>query len=121
METALSGFRGAVREWTARQAGAEYPGALRFERVRRALAVRRASWAVAAAAAVVLLAFPVWKDARDKRLAAETAQADALLLERVDVQLSRPVPTSLEPLLKMFASEGRETNTNQQVKQGEMQ
>ena len=121
METALSGFRGAVKEWTARQAGAERPGSLRFERARRAQAVRRANWALAAAATVLMLAVPAWKDARDKRLAAEAAQADALLLERVNLQVSRPVPTSLEPLLKMFASEGSETNKNQHVKQGEMQ
>jgi hypothetical protein len=126
METVLSGFRGAVNEWTARQAGSERPASLRLEQARHAQAVRRASWAVATAATLVLLAVPAWKDARDKRLAAETARADALLLERVNFQVSRPVPTSLEPLLKMFASEGNrdgqgDVDMNQQMKEGDMQ
>jgi hypothetical protein len=118
METVLSGFRGAVREWTARQPGSEHPGSLPFEHARRSQVVRRASWVLATAAALVLLVIPVWKDARDKRLAAETARADALLLERVNFQISQPVPASLEPLLGTFASEANrggssEMDTNQ--------
>ena len=105
METALSGFRGAVREWSGRQAASECPDSLRFERARRARSVRRVQWTLVAAALAVLIAVPSWKDIRDKQRAEELDRADAALLEKVSYQLSQPVPAPLEPLEKMFVAE----------------
>ncbi len=106
LEDALKGFHDAVRNWAARQPGSECPG-MRFESAQRARTVRRARWALAATAALVLLAVPVWKTSVEKKRAAE-AEADARLLEQVSVQLSRPVPASLEPLSMVFVPEGNQ-------------
>jgi hypothetical protein len=51
-------------------------------------------WLLAAAAAVLLAAIPLYK-AREAR----QEQADALLLERVSTHVSRTVPQALEPLM----------------------
>ena len=101
-EGALKRFGGSVREWSAAQPGAQSPGAWRADRRWR---VRPLRWGLAAAALVVLAVIPVWKSARDRRIAAEAAQADAILMEQVDAQVSRTVPATLEPLANLMAWE----------------
>ncbi len=121
METAISGFRGDVRAWSARQAGGECPESLRFERARQARAARRVRWTLVAAALALLFAVPTWKDIRDKQRASETELADAALLEKVSYQLSQPVPAPLEPLQQMFVAQTAQdgssgVNANSQLK-----
>jgi hypothetical protein len=53
-------------------------------------------WPLAAAAAILLVGIPLYKAARDAR----QAEADALLLERVEAGVSRVVPAAMEPLLQ---------------------
>lgn len=62
-------------------------------------------WSLAVAALVVLAVIPAWKSARDRRIAAEAARADAILMEQVDAQVSRTVPVTLEPLVSLVAWE----------------
>lgn len=105
LESALKRFGGAVRERSAAQPGAQSPGAWQADRAVRQWRVRRLRWSLAAAALVVLAAIPVWKSTRDRRVAAEAARADAILMEQVDRQVSRTVPVSLEPLVNLVAWE----------------
>lgn len=61
--------------------------------------------ALAAAALLIAVAVPVWKDSHDRRHAAEQAKADVLLWQQVDEHITRPVPASLAPLLDLVAWE----------------
>jgi hypothetical protein len=98
LETTLAQFRGAVRAWS----GAVTPPAWR-------LPAARAPWfswtrlSLAAAALCVLLATPVYWNVRARARAEQAAEAraDALLLERVDSEISRAVPEPMEPLVSM--------------------
>lgn len=87
-------------EITARMLGAM--SELSFGRTdeRFVLSVRQSKaaawrWPLAAAAAILLTAFPLIKHSRDL----SRDQADALLLERVGDHVSRTVPQALEPLM----------------------
>jgi anti-sigma factor RsiW len=94
---ALSEFGGAVRCWSENQAHA-------------ALAVPRPSesrsWIAAHQfalalflAAVCILASIVWHGAEN------APSSDAVLLNQVDAQVSRAVPSSMEPLMKLVVQE----------------
>lgn len=63
-------------------------------------------WILATAALLLLIATPVYWNARQQR-AAEQARADELLLERIDASLSRSVPTSMEPLMQLISKENQ--------------
>jgi predicted anti-sigma-YlaC factor YlaD len=64
-------------------------------------------WILATAALALLVATPMYWNARQQR-AAEQAKADQLLLERVETGLSRAVPASMEPLLQLVSKEEKE-------------
>jgi hypothetical protein len=63
-------------------------------------------WILATAAVLLLIATPVYWNARQQR-AAEQARADELLLQRIDASLSRSVPTSMEPLMQLISKENQ--------------
>jgi hypothetical protein len=105
LESVLDAFGGAVREWGAAQPCGELPRAWQADRAARNWRMRRLRWSLAAACLVVLAAIPVWKNARDRRIAAEAARADAMLLEQVNRQVSRTAPAALEPLMNLVAWE----------------
>jgi anti-sigma factor RsiW len=96
LENTLAQFRGAVRDWS----GPAVPPAWQ-------LPASRAPWfswprlLLAAAALSILVALPVYWNSRAQERAAEAAQADALLLERVDSSISRAVPEPMEPLVSL--------------------
>jgi hypothetical protein len=71
-----------------------------YSRVRQTLP----RWILATAALSVLVAAPVYWNARQQR-DAEQAKADQLLLERVHAGLSRTVPASMEPLMQLISTE----------------
>lgn len=56
-------------------------------------------WAAAAMAVVALGAIPIVRDAREQQRATERDLADAVLMEKVNAALSRPVPRALSPLM----------------------
>ena len=100
MESAISMFRGAVRNWSDRQS---VGGAEQVWESRPRLMMRPMRWAMAAAALLILVAAPVYQGAREKQRRAEAARADALLLEQVDAEVSQAVPRTMEPLARLAA------------------
>jgi thiamine biosynthesis protein ThiC len=56
-------------------------------------------WALAAMVIVYLGAIPVYQNARQQQRETEQELADAMLMERVNAAVSRPVPRALSPLM----------------------
>lgn len=105
----LKEFRGAVRVWSEQQGGL----------ASRRLSVRSARfplvrWGAAAAVLALAAAAPFYYQARERSLRAEEAarqaRADAALLQQVDYDISRAVPTPLEPLEALIS---RSPNSSQ--------
>jgi hypothetical protein len=110
METALTQFRAAMRDWSGRQTGAPPPVAQAFRPV---FSPRR--WVLAAATLLVLSAVPTYRHLAEQR-AAERARQDTLLLEQVDSEISRAVPEPMEPLVKLV-SWGTGPTTSNKIKE----
>jgi thiamine biosynthesis protein ThiC len=98
-EAALSMFRSSVRQWSDRQGSPELASAWKAGRQR--FPVQPMRWALIAAALLMLVTIPIYQGAMEKQRRAETAKADALLLEQVDAGVSRAVPQPMEPLLRL--------------------
>jgi len=75
-----------------------------FVRAARRVAERVCSrplrWILVASALLVVLAVPIYRAVKTTQREAEMERADALLLERVDSELSRAVPAAMEPLVQ---------------------
>jgi hypothetical protein len=61
-------------------------------------------WILATAALSLVVAAPLYWNARQQR-AAEQSKTDELLLERVNAGLARTVPASMEPLMQLISRE----------------
>ena len=92
-QNAVAGFRDSLEQ-------SPVP-AVNYSRVRQTLP----RWILATATLSLLVAAPVYWNARQQRVA-DQAQADELLLERVHTGLSRAVPASMEPLMQ-FRPDGK--------------
>lgn len=97
---ALGDFRGAVRAWSDDQAGAyrthgalSTPGGVTAARSWRAS--HQFAWALLIAAVCIIASFVIPRHER------EPAPSDAVLLNQVDTEVSRTVPSSMEPLMKL--------------------
>lgn len=98
VETALAGFRAGARLWSESRQPIRWDAA-------RGPAPRRpgpARWAAVAAAALVVAAVPLYRGYVERRAEAQ-AKADAVLLEEVSADLSRPAPEPLEPLIQLVS------------------
>jgi hypothetical protein len=103
VQALLSDFRSAVSQWAEAQQP-DRPHA-RFARQTQWRVLR---WAPAVAAAAVVTVIPLYKSFQERERQAEAAQAaqaeqDAVLLERIDLQLSRTAPESLQPLMDLIS------------------
>lgn len=102
---ALAEFRGAVREASAgfqianrKQGGAWAPV--------------KALWAASAFAAVFAIAGVSTLFHAPRRSVPDDAITDAMLLSRIDTELSRAVPCPMEPLTKLVAWQGSPSESN---------
>jgi len=94
----LSGFRDALRNWSESQARAALAVHARPSESRSWIASHQLAMALLLAA-VCVLASLVWHGG-------ENAPAgDSVLLNQVDAQVSRTVPSSMEPLMKLVVQE----------------
>jgi predicted anti-sigma-YlaC factor YlaD len=107
METALARFGGSTRAWSERQALAR-PPARWMPAPSRPLWIAPARWAAVAAAAIVLTALPVYHG-YTRRQAAAQAKADAVLLDQIAADISRPAPEPLEPLIELISESSPST------------
>jgi hypothetical protein len=98
LQDALSSYKGFARDWGRDQAPAA-PSLSRLLRNTRPPA-RLARWVgMAAAAAVVILVLVFPRVDKPREPAADDPAQDALLLQRVNAQISRTAPIAMEPLL----------------------
>lgn len=94
---ALTHFRDSLHDAGEKNESPGLPGILAYEHQVRRVRLR---WVAAAAMVLVLAAVGSYPTARQQRRAAEQARADALVLERVNAGLARPVPRAMAPLFK---------------------
>lgn len=105
LEMLFAEFRSSVVAWSALQEGAEAPDRWKPPAHPGRFTRGALRWTMATAALAIAVAMPICKNANDRRREAEAARADAQLWEEVNAQVSRPVPTPLEPLMKLVAWE----------------
>ncbi len=96
---ALGDFRWAVREWSEDQANAALaiPAAVPEPRWWTASHQLAAALLIAAVCLIASFLFP--------RHSEKASGSDAVLLNQVDTQVSRSVPSSMEPLMKLVVQE----------------
>ncbi len=88
----------------ARQLAGKEPGfwdvsARAASRLAERISTRPLRWVLVASLTLAVLAIPVYRSHKASQRQAETEKQDALLLERVDAELSREVPVAMEPLV----------------------
>jgi anti-sigma factor RsiW len=93
---ALGEFRGAVRGWSEDQAQAARAVPAGVAEPRSWLPSHQLAWALLLAAVCVIASFVFPRPGRGPGPA-----SDAALLNQVDSQVSRTVPASMEPLMKL--------------------
>ena len=91
-ESTLAAFGGAVRDWSEQQSV--------VRPLRDGRRARPFRWAGVAAAALLVVAVPIYRQDQQRR--AERARADAVLMEQVDVAVSRVTAAPMEPLAKLM-------------------
>ena len=93
---ALGEFRGAVRTWSEDQAHAAMAASAPVAEPRSWTASHQLAWALAIAAICVIASF-----LRPWHTGAGARTNDAVLLNQVDAEVSRTVPSSMEPLMNL--------------------
>ncbi len=103
-QESLGDFRGAVRRWSADQAGVYRTNAGQTNTVlpqtRWYAPSHQLAWALLIAAVCIIASFIVPERRADRPMA-----SDAVLLNQVDSQVSRTVPASMEPLMKLVVQQ----------------
>jgi hypothetical protein len=102
LEALLAAFRSHVHAWHALQKSAAAPG--QWERLQRRsrFAIGALRWKVALAVLAIAVAVPICKNTNERQRETIQSRADAQLWEEVNIQVARPVPTPLEPLMKLI-------------------
>jgi anti-sigma factor RsiW len=101
---ALAEFRGAVHTWSEDQAAQYQANATSTvpasdPESRPWTASQQLAWALLIAVVCILASFVVpWREG-------DNIGGDAVLLKQVDAQVSRTVPSSMEPLMKLVVQE----------------
>lgn len=93
---ALGEFRGAVRAWSEVEADQALAISDSVPESRSRAVSQQLTWALLIAAVCVIASFVMPRHAGEG-----AAGADAVLLNQVDVQVSRTAPASMEPLMKL--------------------
>jgi anti-sigma factor RsiW len=97
---ALGEFRGAVRAWSEVEADQALEISGSVPQPRSWAVSQQLAWALLIAAVCVIASFVM-----PRQRGESTAGADAVLLNQVDVQVSRTAPSSMEPLMKLVVQE----------------
>jgi len=102
MEAALAQFALSTRRWSESQPLSRPPAGWAAAHARPSRQMAPARWAAVAATAAVLLGVPLYRSYSQRQAAAQ-AKADAVLLEEVSTDISRPAPEPLEPLIELVS------------------
>jgi hypothetical protein len=105
LKALLAEFRSSVIARSALQKGAEAPEPWTPPEHRPRFTSGMLRWKLAAATLAIAIIVPICKNSSDRRREVEAFEADVQLWEEVNAQVSRPVPSPLEPLLKLVAWE----------------
>jgi len=95
-------FRHSVQQWADAHGATRVPDS---EVLRNKSSVRRKGtlqWALAAAAVIILIVVPIYRNAGDRHREADTS-ADTILLEQVNAHLSRTVASPMEPFMQLLS------------------
>lgn len=103
-QATLSLFRASVRQWSGQQAGSEAGAIPKTGPARHRLHPWPVRWALAAALLLVAT-ISIHRSTRQQQPGGLMAQADVLLLEQVDAEVSRAVPRTMEPLLELVSTD----------------
>jgi hypothetical protein len=105
LNSLLAEFRSSVVAWSALHKGAEAPD--RWKPLQQGGRLARGVLRLSMAAAVLAIAaaLPICNNLNERQRQAEASRAEARLWEEVNIQISRPVPSPLEPLMKLVAWE----------------
>jgi hypothetical protein len=104
LKDALSLFRGSVRDWADVQGAVPVPGGERWIGISPVRHWRAMRWSLAAAALLLLFVIPLRRNSTNP-VALTTEVEDAMLLEQVNAQLQRRVPSSMEPFMELINGE----------------
>jgi hypothetical protein len=102
LESALAHFRDAAHQWSGWQPLSRPPARWAVGSLARRRWPAPMRWAAVTAVAALLAGFPVYRNYRQRQAVAQ-AKANALLLEEVSADISRPAPEPLEPLIKLVS------------------
>ena len=100
MRETLGNFRTGVRAWSEQRAATLATPETAVVRADPRGTPRQLAWALAIAALCVVASFVL-----PRRQNENTAARDAALLNRVQAQMSRSVPSSMEPLMKLVVDQ----------------
>ena len=107
-ENTLGHFRTSVREWT----GAQFDPAVAVTVPPATHSFVRAGW-LTAALALLLVASVTWHWSSRKTAPIEApTTSDDALLQQVDEQISRTVPTPMAPLTELVSWDGKSQSLN---------
>jgi anti-sigma factor RsiW len=102
LDSAVSSFRETVREWSDQTSNmARQP--LPDPRPGRPALIQVLRWGAVAAIVIVMAGFPMW---RLKQQRADLANQDEVLLEQIASGLSRSVAQPMQPLTKLWTTNG---------------
>ena len=95
------GFGHSVRAWAAKSGEALVPEQRLLRNSHPGMSFSPLRWALVSVLLILLIALPLYRSGRDERRRAKELE-DTLLLEQVNKQLSRAVPSPMEPFVSVF-------------------
>jgi hypothetical protein len=102
VQETLLAFSHSVRHWAEAHTSTCVPDS---EFLRNRPSIRRMGplrWALAAAAVIILIVVPLYKNAGHRYREADSSE-DAVLLEQVNAHLSRTVASPIEPFMQLLS------------------
>ena len=105
----LSKFQSVMHDWSNRQDVPEFSVALPSVKAQRGL-VSTWSWAAVGVAVVILTAIPIHIEETALRQRAKAEEA-AVLMDAVNLHLSRTMPAPMEPIMALIPSNEISTQT----------
>lgn len=112
LRAAISTFGEAARDWSATQDSRQLQWEMKQEGRKKWWTIPNLGWGLAAA--IVLLAVvwaPVHRGHESQHITASNAQNDEMLMQQIDAQLSRKVPTAMDPLANLISEDSSTNNT----------